>query len=125
MYKALIDKFEIPDCKAYIERYRDNTHSTHLHIAHCNQAIREEANKLLQAHIVMDRLEGRSYWGSTEVSPEQRYLRLYNHPHDLAPILTEMHKFMDSDEPKKRVRNALMFIEDGGVLTFTYNPTDR
>jgi hypothetical protein len=36
-----------------------------------------------------------------------------------------MREFMDSTEPKKRVRDALLFIEDGGVLTFTYNPTDR
>jgi hypothetical protein len=125
MYRALSDKFEIPNCKAFIEKFRDGDIVTNIWLEHANEAVREEANKLLQAQIVMERLEGGRYWGETAVNPDTRHLRFYKHPHDLTRLIEVMREFMDSPEPKKRVRDALMFIEDGGVLTFTYNPTDR
>jgi hypothetical protein len=36
-----------------------------------------------------------------------------------------MREFMESPEPKRRVNNALQFLEDGGVIRFTYDPTNR
>jgi hypothetical protein len=125
MYRALSEKFEIPNCRVFTERYRDGDISTNLYLEHANDAIREEANRLLQAQIVMNRLEGYEWWGDTEVHSDTRHLRFYKHPHDTTRIIELMREFMDSPEPKKRVRDALLFIEDGGVLTFTYNPTDR
>jgi hypothetical protein len=125
MYQALRDKFELPHCKAFVEKYRDGDICTHIYLEHANEAIREEANNLLQAHMVMERLDGGRYWGDTEVNTNTRHLRFYRHPCDLTRLIELMHEFMDSPEPKKRARDAIMFIEDGGVLTFTYNPTDR
>jgi hypothetical protein len=126
MYRALLEKFEIPNCKVYVEKYRDGDISTHLWLEHCNEAIRAEANKMLQTQIVMQRLEGHGqYWGPKEVTENTKHLNFYKHPHDLEQITKLMHEFMDSPEPKRRVNNALQFLEDGGVLTFTYNPTDR
>ena len=126
MYRALCDKFEIPNCKVFIEKYRDGDICTNVWLEHADEAVRVEANKLLQTQMVMERLDGNErWWGETEVTPDTRHLRLYKHPHDLARLIEVMREFMDSTEPKKRVRDALMFIEDGGVLTFTYNPTDR
>jgi hypothetical protein len=125
MYRALCEKFEVPNCKVFIEKYRDGDILTNIWLEHSNEAIREEANRLLQAQIVMERLENNRWWGPNEVDADTKHLRFYRHPHDTTRLIELMREFMDSTEPKKRVRDALMFIEDGGVLTFTYNPTDR
>jgi hypothetical protein len=126
MYRALSEKFEIPNCRVFTEKYRDGDICTHIYLEYANEAIREEANKLLQTQIVMERLDGNErWWGESEVTPDTKHLRFYKHPHDLTRLIELMREFIDSPEPKKRVRDALMFIEDGGVLTFTYNPTDR
>jgi hypothetical protein len=125
MLEALRDKFEIPDCRVaeHGETRRHNAW-TYLSFKHAPQNIREEVNRLLQAEIVMTRLEGNRYWGHQEVHPTMTGVSLY-HPHDTQQLVSLMREFMESPEPKRRVNNALQFLEDGGVIRFTYDPTNR
>ena len=128
MYHALREKFEIPKCGVFYTNIngRNNTQGRiiHLEFENATPEIRAEANRLLQAEIAIRRLEGGHWWGPSEITERQNGCTLYNE-HDTTTIAHLMREFMDSPEPKRRVNDALQFLDDGGVLVFTYDPTDR
>lgn len=120
MYKALIDKFEIPDVSAP----KDGV--GRLYFKHVTDYVWEEAFKLHTADQVITRLNGAPSWyreSTLDRTDVHCYLR--NEGHDMKPFLEACERMMTEGITAKRLRDALLFVEDGGVITFTYNPTDR
>ena len=128
MYYELRKKFNIPNLRAFQEqnRYNEGQTYTYLCLEGATPEIITKANEMLQAEITMRRLAGNQWWGSTEINMGN-YNSHWNfrEPHDITEIGKLMAEFMESDEPKRRRKDALQFLEDGGVLVFTYNPEDR
>ena len=125
MYYALANKFDLPELEITPHLRRDGSYSsTWVSFKGAPSYIRE----MVEQHYLLERaqcrLEGERHWGS-ETLHERATGTNFHKSHDFTDLQTAMSKFLESDEPKRRVRSALQFMEDGGILTFTYNPTDR
>lgn len=122
MYKALVDKFEVPDVR--VPKDGDNGE---LWFNHVPDYVWEEADKLHKADQVITRLNGTapSWYYDSPLTREHKRAYLRNTGHDMKPFMEACERMMSEGITAKRLRDALLFVEDGGVLTFTYNPTDR
>jgi hypothetical protein len=122
MYKALVDKFEVPD--VLVPKDGENGE---LRFCHVPDYVWEEADKLHKADQVITRLSGTapSWYYDSPLSREHRRAYLRNAGHDFTGFKQACERMMKEDIIAKRLRDALLFVEDGGVITFTYNPTDR
>lgn len=122
MYKALVDKFEVPDV-----RVPKDGSGGELWFKHVPDYVWEEAVKLHKADQVITRLSGNapSWYYDKEITREHCRAWLRNEGHDYTGFKQACERMMQEDITAKRLRDALLFVEDGGVITFTYNPTDR
>jgi hypothetical protein len=97
-----------------------------LRFCHVPDYVWEEADKLHKADQVITRLNGTPSWYyDSPLSREHRRAYLRNAGHDFTAFKQACERMMKEDLIAKRLRDALLFVEDGGVITFTYNPTDR
>ena len=120
MYKALVDKFEVP------EVYIPKELAGRLVFKHVPDYVWEEAYKLHTADQVMTRLNNAPSWYlESELTRDRTGCYLRNQDHDFTAFRQACERMMKEDIVAKRLRDALLFVEDGGVITFTYNPTDR
>lgn len=121
MYRALVDKFEVPDV------YTPKQGSTgEFRFKYVPDYVWEEANKIHKADQVVTRLNGApSWWRDNELSRDSTYFWVRNDGHDYTEFKLACERMMQEEIVNKRMREALQFVEDGGVIRFTYNPVDR
>ena len=121
MYNALVNKFEIPDISMPLQGQTGE-----LRFRHVPDYVWEEADKIHKADQVMTRLSGApSWWREEAISRHTRYFYIRNQGHDYTGFKQACERMMKEDIVAKRMKEALMFVEEGGVLRFTYNPNDR
>jgi hypothetical protein len=122
MYDALIRKFEIPDVVV-----PSKTSTGRLGFRNVPDYVWEEARKVQQVDQTITRLQGTapSWYYDSEITRDTKGFWIRNEDVDLEPFKEACAKMMAEESTAKKVRDALMFIEDGGVIEFTYNPTDR
>lgn len=122
--RALHNKFQIPMCQIWTTKRKD-WQETQLLVEAPSKKVLQEADTILKAEIVQRRLAGRSWYGSSDLLDRQRLREHFYETHDFSALITAMQEQREQPVIREAYRNALQFIEDGGVMLFTYNPTDR
>lgn len=121
MYRALVDKFEVPDIST-----PKNLESGEFRFKYVPDYVWEEANKVHQADQVITRLEGAPSWyRDSSLERDSKYFWVRNNGIDYTDFKKACHRMMQEDLTVKRMKEALLFVEDGGVIRFTYDPTNR
>ena len=123
MYQAIRKKFEIPE---FIVRKpvkkKDYVNSGYIHWEFKTEKLSEIIHRIYQTERVARRLEGNYlpwYMEKEELPNDQNYMYL-DMEHDLSELEAEINKLMNSDEIKDKREQALMFVEQGGKLTFKW-----
>lgn len=121
MYQALVDKFEVPDVIIPIEGQQSS-----IRFKYVPDYVWEEANKIHIADQVMTRMsDAPSWWRENPIDRNCTGFWIRNKGHDFTDFKKACERMMKEDIVAKRVKEALMFVEEGGVLRFTYNPNNR
>ncbi len=123
MYQEIRKRFEIPE---FIVRKpvkkKDHVQSGYLHWEFKTEKLSEIIHRVYQTERVARRLEGKYlpwYMEHEEMPKDQNYMYL-DMEHDLSELEVEVNRVMNSDEIKDKREQALIFVEQGGKLTFTW-----
>ncbi len=123
MYQEIRKRFEIPE---FIVRKpvkkKDHVQSGYLHWEFRTEKLSEIIHRVYQTERVARRLEGKYlpwYMEHEEMPKDQNYMYL-DMEHDLSELEVEVNRVMNSDEIKDKREQALIFVEQGGKLTFTW-----
>lgn len=89
--------------------------------------VMEQIQLIYTSERVQQRLSGEQVsWMFDKDTPQAEYFWLASRSeHDLEPLLKAIHNMMESEEYAKKVNDAVEFVNNGGKLYFTYDPTDR
>lgn len=121
MYNELIKKFEIPNITC-----PRNGRTGEIWLERVTDYVWEEANKIHKADQVITRLNGAPSWmREGELDRQARRIWVRNDGHDYTDFRKACERMMQEEVTLRSMKEALMFVEEGGVLRFTYDPTNR